>query len=575
MVTRMRHVEDDATEVRCSMKTIPGPGISPELSPLQNGSATAGQSPRSSEAAFVEIYQCQSTKSRSRVVMVDVETARHGSAVNEVETTTGKMDACQEQMDAEQRKSSVFGEMHEAADNGSSPARVLAAGVAGHLVSGGAETGEDFPESTDLESPTAGTIQAPAGSAFARNVQTTETSDLKGVRAAQGMQAKLSDAQGDFHQMPQTEVAFGTMLQENPRLSASRISGLHDREAANDFGQPHSHRSHHNPANANVADRKGRDTGDVQTPIGVQSRTAAQTVSEGAGSPNRLDRAARNRPGSPSAAAELFGRHAASETGSHGPVLPQMANPDASHPLVRTLSIPAGEAFLTPRTASPFQPDYGQYAQPPRSTDMVISHPRLNPGPVGTSPDMSPVAQQPAVMTRVSAADAMNINGQGDMSFHQESADAWHPRLEASLIASSPGADIQSQKPDMGRFPVQQAAEQLLRHPDRSIEISLHPRELGRVHMVLSASDAGMTLTITADRSETLDLMRRHIDQLAQEFRNMGHGDVGFAFRHGGADRQENHNQGGARIDVLEEAEIAAHLATPTPGRPSGLDLRL
>ncbi len=41
-------------------------------------------------------------------------------------------------------------------------------------------------------------------------------------------------------------------------------------------------------------------------------------------------------------------------------------------------------------------------------------------------------------------------------------------------------------------------------------------------------------LRYIADRPETLELMRRHIDILAQEFRDIGYGSAEFSFGQGG-----------------------------------------
>ncbi|MBO6603386.1 MAG: flagellar hook-length control protein FliK [Roseicyclus sp.] len=69
------------------------------------------------------------------------------------------------------------------------------------------------------------------------------------------------------------------------------------------------------------------------------------------------------------------------------------------------------------------------------------------------------------------------------------------------------------------------------RMPDQPIEIALDPPELGRVRMVFSHVDGGLVLAITADRPETLDLMRRHADLLAREFSDAGLGGTAFSFQ--------------------------------------------
>lgn len=65
---------------------------------------------------------------------------------------------------------------------------------------------------------------------------------------------------------------------------------------------------------------------------------------------------------------------------------------------------------------------------------------------------------------------------------------------------------------------------------ERPMELVLSPAELGRVRISMQANDGGMVIQVIAERPETLDLMRRHISDLAQEFRNIGYGSAEFSF---------------------------------------------
>jgi flagellar hook-length control protein FliK len=55
-----------------------------------------------------------------------------------------------------------------------------------------------------------------------------------------------------------------------------------------------------------------------------------------------------------------------------------------------------------------------------------------------------------------------------------------------------------------------------------TLEVALDPPELGRVRLSLVEVAGAMTLSITAERPETVELMRRHLDLLAQEFTRSG-----------------------------------------------------
>lgn len=64
-------------------------------------------------------------------------------------------------------------------------------------------------------------------------------------------------------------------------------------------------------------------------------------------------------------------------------------------------------------------------------------------------------------------------------------------------------------------------------------DITLNPEELGRVRLSMTSVDGTMMLAVATERAETQDLIRRHIETLAQEMRALGYRDVGFSFEQG------------------------------------------
>lgn len=140
-------------------------------------------------------------------------------------------------------------------------------------------------------------------------------------------------------------------------------------------------------------------------------------------------------------------------------------------------------------------------------------------------------------------------------------------------------------RPEVPRMVAQQMAEAVAAKGDRNIEIALSPEELGRVKMRLSATESGMTVMITTERPETGDLMRKHINELAEEFRRMGYEDVSFEFsgesaRDGGAEDGDSGGQGG-RSALLSGSGEAEEAAGDLPIQQSlslgetGLDMRM
>ena len=88
------------------------------------------------------------------------------------------------------------------------------------------------------------------------------------------------------------------------------------------------------------------------------------------------------------------------------------------------------------------------------------------------------------------------------------------------------------------------------------LEITLRPEELGRLRLVVHDHAGQTSLYVTADRPETLDLLRRHTDLLMQEFRNQGFGALNVSVG------------GGARAVPLAKANPP--MAPPRPRPPPG-----
>ena len=87
---------------------------------------------------------------------------------------------------------------------------------------------------------------------------------------------------------------------------------------------------------------------------------------------------------------------------------------------------------------------------------------------------------------------------------------------------------------------IAQAAVSLQDHP---VELILNPEELGRVRLTLQAGDGVMAVAVAVERPETLDLLRRHIDLLADQLREIGYEKISFDFANdsnpGGKEKKE------------------------------------
>ena len=112
------------------------------------------------------------------------------------------------------------------------------------------------------------------------------------------------------------------------------------------------------------------------------------------------------------------------------------------------------------------------------------------------------------------------------------------------------------------------------------LEITLRPEELGRLRLVVHDHAGQTSLYVTADRPETLDLLRRHTDLLMQEFRNQGFGALNVSVGGGAPGRAFGQGQ---PADGAAAPEAATGPAVPVPptapprlaSAGQGMDLRL
>ena len=168
----------------------------------------------------------------------------------------------------------------------------------------------------------------------------------------------------------------------------------------------------------------------------------------------------------------------------------------------------------------------------------------------------------------------------GDDVLTQRGAESFAlPQLLAEASVRSGASSFRAETP---RHVAQQLAEAVATNGKRNVDVSLNPRELGHVNMRVSTTDTGVMVFIQAERPETEDLMRRHIQDLAREFKEMGFSDISFQFgsdtRPGQSDDTETSGRPGGSSgsgdgDAMEAdtLPLAQHLNISA----DGLDIRI
>lgn len=139
-------------------------------------------------------------------------------------------------------------------------------------------------------------------------------------------------------------------------------------------------------------------------------------------------------------------------------------------------------------------------------------------------------------------------------------------RVEATSQNNSP-AQHSTTRADIPIFVGRQIAGAMQHGPTRPVEISLNPEELGRVRLSMSTSETLLNLQVMAERPETLELLRRHISILEQEFRSIGYENVTFSFA--GSEQQKNSGQDHVKEGNPDQAETALEMSQ------SGVEIRL
>jgi len=290
----------------------------------------------------------------------------------------------------------------------------------------------------------------------------------------------------------------------------------------------------------------------------------------------------------------------------------------AGAPLAAGPAVPAprgpGTPASTPQTVlttPPMAPAGGQApsSEAPTPTAPPVAIPQSAPqapqSPVATSPALpeAPVEPAPdvAVAPREDSAPQVRIDGGTEVT---------KPTLPATpaavpLVDPAPGivtdtavsnvarveAPMPGLRPDgmAAATPAPIAPQQVVAQlsaavhaaTDGTVELTLQPEELGRVRLALSPVEGSISVSILAERAETMDLIRRHLEQFSQDLRELGYRDVRFDMSDQfagstGQDRPDAQGNTAASGTAAQSGE--ATVADPIPRRTTlsdGLDIRI
>lgn len=262
------------------------------------------------------------------------------------------------------------------------------------------------------------------------------------------------------------------------------------------------------------------------------------------------------------------------------------------------------DALPAPRALVPLPSEPAARADAPLLVSRMGGPPALAEGEPAISFSSREVGERPAslppdrgelaIMTRAEAAPTAPMGGSPSMVPMPSTAPLGEGRSVAgmpselqpppsqgeaspSLAALQAEGTVRPTAPlDGGRAtppPLQQIAVALREGDGRAVEIRLQPEELGTVRITLRQDGEVLRVHLQAERSETLDLMRRSTAELALELQLSGHAQTRFSFdpsgRNDRAERDAMEPELERRLDPLPPTFV------PRRGEGGRLDLRL
>lgn len=199
------------------------------------------------------------------------------------------------------------------------------------------------------------------------------------------------------------------------------------------------------------------------------------------------------------------------------------------------------------------------------------------------TPDVSPAPKTPPLMATSATTAAIPVDplpSSVDLAPDPMIAEISGHDPTRGETARSAGVDVQVfQRPETPRLIVQQVADVIRTAKDGTLEVTLRPEELGRLSLTFNGDGSTLSVSLSADRPETLDLLKRNLTLLERDLRDLGYGALDFTFE--GGDRHEGKSD--ARADLRDLAGPSAMMETESDmGRPlpairsgGGIDLRL
>ncbi len=207
--------------------------------------------------------------------------------------------------------------------------------------------------------------------------------------------------------------------------------------------------------------------------------------------------------------------------------------------------------------------------------DITPPQQSAEPASIRSSPAMTPKPTPDAAVTPNPPPAS------SDQTLLQPPPDQLPPRANPALQPISPHQTVQTQAllPSLATaVPAQFLHHAAAAAKTGGVDVLLQPEELGHVKFQIQQHGETVRILLSAERPETLDLLRRHSDQLLQEFRQSGFSQASLNFGQWGQQQKSPMPQ--PELAALFDADIVeAHPTSrllPAPAAaPSGQGLNL
>ncbi len=153
------------------------------------------------------------------------------------------------------------------------------------------------------------------------------------------------------------------------------------------------------------------------------------------------------------------------------------------------------------------------------------------------------------------------------------------PQMQRPLPSAMPAVSPTASRPQAAEAKiVSQISTAISTTSKDTVEIRLDPPELGRVIISITQTDSGLSATVTSEKAEIADLLRRHAELLSRELSKSGFNEASLEFSH--RDQQQDRStfeDDKARFPSAspEQAEGTSTIEMILQSQSGSLDIRL